>query len=134
MIVLDTSAAVQLVQHADPAVIAVLADHTTRPLVSYVTIGELMAGVEMAADQADRDLRRETLRLCLLRFAVHDLGAAELVEFATARRWGLRGNDAWVTATAKSLGATLVTCDKRQADLAAPMLGVGRSIFASPSR
>lgn len=133
MIVLDTSAAVQLIQHADRAVVTVLADQTTRPILSYVSVGELMAGVEMATTQGQRDVRRETLRLSLLRFAVRDLGPAELVDFATARRWGLRGNDAWVAATAKSLGAMLLTCDQRQADLAAPMLGAERTLFVAPT-
>jgi predicted nucleic acid-binding protein len=106
-----------------------LEQFATRPIVSYVTIGELMAGVEMASTQQARDVRRETLRLALIRFAIHQLGPSELVDFATARRWGLRGNDAWVVASAKSLAASLITCDKRQADLATSVIGPQRVIL-----
>ena len=84
--------------------------------VSVVTVGELRAGVLLAADLAARDRRLATLAAVL---AFDPLPIDAVVADAWARlRAMLRhagrampGNDSWIAATALAMGVPVVTQD-----------------------
>jgi predicted nucleic acid-binding protein len=131
VILLDTSATITFAE-GDAAMVSVLGRYSTRPIASYVTIGELRAGIEMATSPAVRLARQGIARAIADRFAVHRLDDRDLDSFAAARRVGLRGNDAWVVASAFTLGATLVTRDERQAALAGELMTPGKVVLVPP--
>ena len=90
--------------------------------VSVVTLGELRAGVLVAADVPTRDRRLATLALA---FEFEPIPIDTDVADAWARlRVMLRevgqrmpGNDSWIAATAISLGVPVVTQDDDYADV-----------------
>ena len=84
--------------------------------VSVITIGELYAGVLVAADVATRDRRLRTLEVA------RELGIASIDERVAAAWARLRVdlhdakrsmpvNDSWIAASAISLGVAVVTQD-----------------------
>jgi predicted nucleic acid-binding protein len=90
--------------------------------VSVVTIGELRAGVLVAADAPTRDRRLSTLTSALALEPVP-------IDLAVSERWAQlrvvlreRGrrmpvNDSWIAATALALGVPIVTQDDDYAPL-----------------
>lgn len=84
-----------------------------------ISIGELGAGVQLAADPARRASRLRRLTAVLAEAPV--LG----VDHSVAARYGelraatgrLPANDLWIAATALAHDITLVTADERQAAL-----------------
>ena len=87
-----------------------------RLAVSYVTVGELRAGVLAAPDVVTRDRRLDSLMVAL---ALDPIPVDDRVAEAWARlrlliaERGLRMqvNDSWIAATAMALGVPLVTQD-----------------------
>lgn len=87
-----------------------------RLAVSYITIGELRAGVLAASDLETRDRRLDTLMVAL---SLDPVPVDDRVAEAWARLrvaladLGLRmpANDSWIAATAIALGVPLVTQD-----------------------
>lgn len=97
--------------------------------VSVITLAELRAGVRVARDLPTRARRLTTLEYVLeldvvpIDAAVADAWAALRVALRDVGR-ALRGNDAWIAATAIALGVPLATQD---GDLdGVPMLDVVR--------
>ena len=84
--------------------------------VSVITVGELRAGVLLAADLAARDRRLATLAAVLafdplpIDAAVADAWARLRVMLRDAGR-RMPGNDSWIAATALALGVPVVTQD-----------------------
>ena len=84
--------------------------------VSVVTVGELRAGVLLAADLAARDRRLATLAAVLafeplpIDAAVADAWARLRVMLRDAGR-RMPGNDSWIAATALAIGVPVVTQD-----------------------
>ncbi|MGZ4618426.1 MAG: PIN domain-containing protein [Frankiaceae bacterium] len=84
--------------------------------VSIITVGELLAGVLVAADVETRDRRLATLTEAVALDPVP-------VDDSVARAWArlrvdlrnnglsMRVNDSWIAATAMALGVPLVTQD-----------------------
>jgi predicted nucleic acid-binding protein len=114
----DTSAVVSLVERAsDPAADLIRSDGD-RPYVSFVTIADLHVGVVLSPDASTRTKRERTLSRAR-RFRQLPVDEPILDHYATARRFGLRGNDAWIAANAAQADAVLVTADEvfaRRAD------------------
>lgn len=85
--------------------------------VSYVTVGELIAGVLKAPTDPERLLRQQTLvgaqRLPLLRVdrEVAQV-SAEMRETAREAEKVFTGNDSWIAETAVAHGLPLVTQDR----------------------
>ena len=87
-----------------------------RLAVSFITIGELRAGVLAASDLGTRDRRLDTLMVAL---SLDPVPVDDRVATAWARlrvalgEIGLRmpANDSWIAATAIALGVPLVTQD-----------------------
>lgn len=117
----DTSAVVSLVERASEPAADLIRNSGDRPFVSFVTIAELHVGVALSPDAASRTVRERTLSRART-FRQLPVGEAILDHYATARRAGLRGNDAWIAATAVQVGANLVTADdvfaRRATDIA----------------
>jgi len=93
-----------------------LTSRRERPLISSVTEGELLA---LAYSRQWGQRKIDALHEMLGNFVRVDAGLPEIVEwyaklFAEARiRGASRGqNDLWIAATAKAVGAVLLTCDK----------------------
>jgi predicted nucleic acid-binding protein len=88
-------------------------------VVSVISVGELEAGVLLAADEAVRAKRLQRLTAVIAEAPVIP------VEHSVAARFGeLRAatgrqpvNDLWIAATALARDYTLVTADERQASL-----------------
>jgi hypothetical protein len=84
--------------------------------VSVITVGELRAGVLLAAHLAARDRRLATLAAVLafeplpIDAAVADAWARLRVMLRDAGR-RMPGNDSWIAATALALGVPVVTQD-----------------------
>ena len=84
--------------------------------VSVITVGELRAGVLLAADLAARDRRLATLAAVLafaplpIDAAVADAWARLRVMLRDAGR-AMPGNDSWIAATALAMGVPVVTQD-----------------------
>ena len=84
--------------------------------VSVITVGELRAGVLLAADLAARDRRLATLAAVLafdplpIDAAVADAWARLRVTLRHAGR-AMPGNDSWIAATALAMGVPVVTQD-----------------------
>lgn len=90
--------------------------------VSVVTLGELRAGVLVAADVPTRDRRLATLALAFefepspIDADVADAWARLRVMLRDAGQ-PMPGNDSWIAATAISLGVPVVTQDDDYADV-----------------
>jgi predicted nucleic acid-binding protein len=114
----DTSAVVSLVERASESAASLVRTDGDRPYVSFITIAELHVGVALSPDAPTRTARQRTLSRAQ-RFRQLPIEDPILDHYTTARRAGLRGNDAWIAAAARQVGATLVTADEvfaRRAD------------------
>lgn len=113
--VLDTSAVIHLVERKHEAVVAALRSATEPPTISAVTLGELSVGwAALPADSPRRRTYRAARRLRIVNIIADGLQAdpSDLVlAFGTCRAAGIKGNDAWIAATAQSTAATLITFD-----------------------
>jgi predicted nucleic acid-binding protein len=111
-VLLDTSALI-----SEPTGLP-LAEPPTEAAVSVVTLGELESGVLMAADDATRARRLETLISARERLEGLDVdqrvasGYAQLVAQARRRGRRPRANDTWIAATALVNEAAVVTRDR----------------------
>jgi predicted nucleic acid-binding protein len=111
-VLLDTSALI-----SEPTGLP-LAEPPTEAAVSVVTLGELERGVLMAADDATRARRLETLISARERLEGLDVdqrvasGYAQLVAQARRRGRRPRANDTWIAATALVNQAAVVTRDR----------------------
>ncbi len=114
----DTSAVVSLVERANQSAASLVRTDGDRPYVSFITIAELHVGVALSPDAPTRTARQRTLSRAQ-RFRQLPIEDPILDHYTTARRAGLRGNDAWIAAAAHQVDATLVTADEvfaRRAD------------------
>jgi predicted nucleic acid-binding protein len=114
----DTSAVVSLVERASDSAASLVRTDGDRPYVSFITIAELHVGVALSPDAPTRTARQRTLSRAQ-RFRQLPIEDPILDHYTTARRAGLRGNEAWIAAAAHQVGATLVTADEvfaRRAD------------------
>jgi len=107
----DTSAVVSLAERASKAAADLIRNDGNRPYVSFITIAELHVGVAFSPDEPIRTARQRTL-IRAKRFRQLPIDEPILDHYATARRAGLRGNDAWIAAATVQVGATLVTADQ----------------------
>jgi predicted nucleic acid-binding protein len=113
--VLDTSAVINLVERKHPGVVAELRAASEPPTISAVTLGELAVGwASLPADSPRRRTYQAARRLRIVNIVADGLQQepADLVlAFGVCRVAGIRGNDAWIAATAHSTDATLLTFD-----------------------
>ena len=115
-VLLDTSAVIRGAEG--------VSDATGAGAISVVTLGELRAGVKLAADASVRAARQARLAAVRANFA--PLPVDELVAdhygdaLAAAREAGriTKATDLLILATALATGRTLLTLDERQAGLA----------------
>ena len=124
----DTSAVVSLVERADGQAIDLVRQSADRPFVSFVTLAELHVGVRAASDEPTRSLRARTLRRAES-FRQLPIDRTILDAYADARLARIRGNDAWIAATARLADAHLVTADEV---LATRALGFVEVTFLGP--
>lgn len=114
-VVLDTSAVIHLVERKHRAVVAALRSATEPPTISAVTLGELAVGwSSLGTNSQRRRTYRAARRLRTVNVVADPLqqDPADLIlAFGVCRGAGIKGNDAWVAATARFLDATLVTFD-----------------------
>ncbi len=106
----DTSAVVSLTERASRPAADLIRSAGDRPFVSFLTIAELHAGVELSPNPETRATRERTLRRART-FRQLPVEEAIIEHYAKARQAGLRGNDAWIAAAADQIDATLVTAD-----------------------
>lgn len=81
------------------------------PTICLITVGELLAGVAMAANDDIATARRQTIRRTA-QFRVHPIDQPSMTIYADVRARGIRGNDALVVTAAVQLDAVLVTLDR----------------------
>ena len=114
-VVLDTSAVIHLVERKNAAVVAELRSATEPPSISAVTLGELAVGwSSLPADSPRRRTYQAARRLRIVNIVADGLQQepSDLVlAFGLCRAAGIKGNDAWIAATAQFTDATLVTFD-----------------------
>ena len=126
--VLDTSAVIHLVERRPPALISELRKSTEAPFISAVTLGELVVGwASLPPDSPRRRTYYAARRLRVVHIVVDSLlsePAGLIVSFGVCRMAGMKGNDAWIAATAHLSAATLMTYD---ATLATRFARVGLS-------
>ena len=120
LVVLDTSVVVHLVRHNEVGERIDrdygLTSRADRPLVSIVTVGEVMYLADYFGWGVEK---KQVLRDLLSQLVVVDVGQGDIVSryaslAAHARRNGLNigDNDAWIAATAAAANACLLTADK----------------------
>ena len=109
-LLLDTNAVVALIERGHDGVAQRVRQSAQWPTISLITVGELLAGIAMAASDAIAQHRRRTVR-SVAQFLVHPIDRDGMRTYADVRRQGLRGNDAIVVAAAVDLGAQLITFD-----------------------
>lgn len=99
--------------------------------VSTVTIGELEAGVLLAADEVTRARRLRLLAAVLAEAPLIDVDRAVSARYGELRAASGRRptNDLWIASTALAHDLTLITSDTRQAAL--PLI---RVTLVSPDR
>ena len=87
--------------------------------VSAISVGELEAGVLLAADDATRALRLRLLSAVLAEAPVVDVDRTVSARYGELRTASGRRptNDLWIAATALAHDFTLITGDERQAAL-----------------
>ena len=107
----DTSAVVSLTERASKPVADLIRGAGDRPFVSFVTIAELHVGIALSPNVSTRAARERTLRRAQT-FRQLPVDEAILDHYADALQARLRGNDAWIAAAARQIGATLVTADE----------------------
>ena len=122
-LLLDTNAVVALVEQRNSEVSRLIRESAEWPTISLITIGELLAGVSMAATPEIALARRRTIRRTA-QLLVHPIGRISMATYADVRRSGLRGNDALVVTAAVELDARLVTFDQALATKAEQLVNV----------
>jgi predicted nucleic acid-binding protein len=114
-LVLDTSAVIHLVERKHKAVVAELRAAAEPPTISAVTLGELAVGwASLPADSPRRRTYRAARRLRIVNIVADGLQQEPVdlvLAFGVCRAAGIKGNDAWIAATAQFTDATLVTFD-----------------------
>lgn len=132
-VVLDTSAVIQLVERKHPAVVAELRKATEAPSLSAVTLGELAVGWSaLPADSLRRRTYHAARRLRVVNIVgdgLHPEPAGLIASFGICRAAGIKGNDAWIAATAHASESTLITFD---ATLASRFQPIGHTKLLSP--
>lgn len=93
-----------------------LTDQPFRPLISVVTVGEVL---KLVKDYGWQQTKVERLRKLLGQLNWVDISRDEILDgYAEIAHWSERGgkskpqNDYWIAATAKVAAATLLTTDK----------------------
>ncbi len=126
--VLDTSAVIHLVERKPKALIKELRTATEAPWINVVTLGELAVGWEsFPNDSARRRTYYAARRMRVIDIVVDHLNSeptALVASFGVCRAVGIRGNDAWIAATAHFSAATLLTYDEA---LASRFASIGES-------
>ena len=115
MNLLDTSAVIHLLERRHDAVIEALRGSGEPPVISVITLGELAVGW---STQQPESLRHRTYRAAH-RLRVIDITADPLLRephgaiaaFGVCRASAIKGNDAWIAATALAMAARLLTYD-----------------------
>jgi predicted nucleic acid-binding protein len=127
-LVLDTSAVIHLVERKPTALVNELRKSTEAPFISVVSLGELAVGwATLSADSLQRRTYYAARRLRVVPIAVDGLATEPtdlITSFGVCRLAGIKGNDAWIAATAHYIAATLITYD---ATLATRFATVGLS-------
>lgn len=128
--VLDTSAVIHLLERKNAEVVAELRKCGEAPLISAVTLAEL--GVGWATLPSDSPRRKTFRAACRLRISniVFDSFDREptglVLSFGVCRVAGIKGNDAWIAATAHDSAGTLITFDET---LAARFATIGTAVL-----
>lgn len=126
--VLDTSAVVHLVERKPDALIAVLRTAAEAPSINVVTLGELAIGwASMPGDSLRRRTYYAARRMRVVDITVdplHSEPTALVLSFGVCRAAGIKGNDAWIAATAHFSSAVLLTYDEA---LATRFAAIGES-------
>jgi predicted nucleic acid-binding protein len=118
--VLDTSAVIYLLERKHPGVVAELRKCDEAPIISAVTLAELAVGWATLPNDSPR--RRTFRAACRLRVSniVFDSLEREptglFSSFGLCRAAGIKGNDAWIAATAHNSAGILITFDATLAD------------------
>lgn len=136
-VILDTSALIGLFELGldRPLIVESIreAGGTDRPAISIVTLGELAAGVQAAADGSDlAAARQRTLDIVSSprrqrRFDVAPIDRPAWEQFgriAAALTRKVGHNDKWIAATALATGRTLITQDATLAEHARRLEGL----------
>lgn len=114
-VVLDTSAVIYLVERKHPALVEELRQATEAPSISAVTLGELAVGwASLPADSLRRRTYHAARRLRVVNIVIDNLHSEPtglVASFGVCRLAGIKGNDAWIAATAHLSAATLLTFD-----------------------
>lgn len=116
--VLDTNIVLHFTRSGSPVANQIEVDYQLlqsafKPIVSVVTIGELLAFAQ--AFQANRVSKLETI---LKEFLVVDLNRKEILDaYASIHKYCKSGtnishNDLWIAATAMAMDATIITTDQ----------------------
>ena len=132
-LVLDTSAVIYLVERKSKGVVDEIRKSTEAPSISVVTLAELAVGwASLPADSPRRRTYHAARRLRVVNVSVDPLGSEPsglIASFGVCRSAGIKGNDAWIAATAHLSASTLITYD---ATLAARYATVGISRLLTP--
>lgn len=114
-VVLDTSAVIHLVERKHQPLVDKLRGSAEAPSISAVTLGELAVGwATLRADSPRRRTYYAARRLHVVDIVVDGLQsepAGLITSFGVCRLAGIKGNDAWIAATAHVAAATLITYD-----------------------
>jgi predicted nucleic acid-binding protein len=114
-VVLDTSAVIYLVERKHRPLVEELRESTEAPSISAVTLAELAVGwATLPAGFERRRTYHAARRLHVVNIVVDSFTsepAGLIVSFGVCRAAGIKGNDAWIAATAHASTATLITYD-----------------------
>ena len=126
--VLDTSAVIHLVERRPDALLSALRSATEAPSINVVTLGELAVGWTSLPTAS---LRRRTYhaarRMRVVGIAADQMNSEPtglVASFGVGRAAGIKGNDAWIAATAHFSAAILLTYDE---SLATRFASIGES-------
>lgn len=115
-VVLDTSAVIRLLERKHDALVAELRNASEPPSSSVVTLGDLAAGWSSHEPGSLRHrIYSAARRLRVVNIVADSFaqGPSGLIRcFGECRAVGIKGNDAWIAATARSTESTLVTYDE----------------------
>jgi predicted nucleic acid-binding protein len=132
-LLLDTSAVIHLVERRSHGVVNEIRTSTEAPSISVVTLAELAVGwASLPVDSLRRRTYRAARRLRVVNVNVDPLAsepAGLIASFGACRAAGIKGNDAWIAATAHATGSTLITYDET---LAVRYAAVGTSKLLTP--
>lgn len=130
--VLDTSAVIQLVERKPDALVAVLRSATEAPSINVVTLGELAVGwASLPSDSLRRRTYHAARRMRVVDIAadpLHSEPTALVSSFGVCRAAQIKGNDAWIAATAHFTAGVLLTYDET---LATRFATIGESMLLS---